>query len=94
MRLFPKVVLGLGLALAAGGCSDYLSAPDLTSDPTKPTTLTQPGPLYIGIQEAAPPLREGWLARIATEYTQQIAGIARQAIGFDLYQAKPSDSDP
>jgi starch-binding outer membrane protein, SusD/RagB family len=94
MRQFHKVALGLGLALSAAGCSDYLSAPDLTSDPTKVTALTEPGPLYIGIQEAGPPQREGQLARFAVEYTQQVAGFSRQQIGYDLYQAKPIDVDP
>lgn len=94
MRQFHKVVLGLGLALSVAGCSDYLSAPDVVSDPTKVTQLTKPGPLYIGIQEAGPPQREGQLARFAVEYTQQVAGFSRQQIGFDLYQADPSDVDP
>jgi hypothetical protein len=94
MRKFHKVALGLGLALSTAGCSDYLSAPDLTSDPTKVTALTQPGPLYIGIQEAGPPQREGQLARFAAEYTQQVAGFSRQQIGYDLYQADATDVDP
>jgi hypothetical protein len=94
MRQFQKVALGLGLALSVAGCSDYLSAPDLTSDPTKVTALTEPGPLYIGIQEAGPPQREGQLARFAAEYTQQVGGFSRQQIGYDLYQAKPIDVDP
>jgi hypothetical protein len=94
MRQFHKVALGLGFALSVAGCSDYLSAPDLTSDPTKVTALTEPGPLYIGIQEAGPPLREGQLARFAAEYTQQVAGFSRQQIGYDLYQADATDLDP
>jgi len=93
MRTLYQVVLGLGLALGAAGCSNYLSAPDVTRDPTKPSVLTKSGPLYIGVQEAGPPQREGQLARWATEYTQQISGFSRQQIGFDLYQAKPSDTD-
>jgi len=94
MRQFHKVALGLGFALSVAGCSDYLSAPDLTSDPTKVTALTKPGPLYIGIQEAGPPQREGQLARFAAEYTQQVAGFSRQQIGYDLYQADATDLDP
>jgi hypothetical protein len=76
MRHSLRVVLGLGLVLSAAGCSDYLSGPGIasTSDPNNITTLTQPGPLYVSIQQAGPPQRQGQLARIATEYTQQIAG--------------------
>jgi len=94
MRTLQKALLGLGLALGAAGCSNYLSAPDVTNDPTKVTVLTKPGPLYIAIQEAGPPQREGQLARLAAEYTQQIAGNSRQQIGYDTYNAKPSDVDP
>ena len=94
MRTLQKALLGLGLALGAVGCSDYLSAPDVSQDPTKVTTLTKPGPLFIAIQEAGPPEREGQLARFAVEYTQQLAGNSRQQIGYDTYNAKPSDTDP
>lgn len=93
MRKLHKVVLGLGVAFSVAGCSDYLSAPDVTHDPTKVTQLSKPGALYVGIQEAGPPQREGQIARFATEYAQQIGGFSRQSIGFDLYQAKPSDTD-
>ena len=93
MRHSLGVLLGLGLALGAAGCSDFLSAPDVTQDPTKPTTLTGPKALYIAIQEAGPPQREGQLARIAAEYMQQIAGVARQQIGYDLYNAKSGEID-
>ena len=95
MRHSLRVLLGLGLALGAAGCSDYLSGPGVasTSDPNNVITLGKPGPLYIGIQEAGPPQREGQLARWAAEYTQQIAGIARQQSGYDRYGASPNDVD-
>jgi hypothetical protein len=89
------VLLGLGLALGAAGCSDYLSGPGIasTSDPNNVTALTKPGPLYIGVQEAGPPQREGQIARFAAEYVQQIAGIARQQVDFDSYGGAPADVD-
>lgn len=95
MRHSLRVLLGLGLALGAAGCSDYLSGPGIasTSDPNNVTTLTKPGPLYIGVQQAGPPQREGQIARFAAEYTQQIAGIARQQVDFDRYGASPIDVD-
>ena len=96
MRHSIRVMLGLGLALSATGCSDYLSGPGVasTSDPNNIITLTQPGPLYVSVQQAGPPQRQGQLARFAAEYTQQIAGVARQQIGFDRYQAASSATDP
>jgi hypothetical protein len=95
MRHSLRVLLGLGLALGAAGCSDYLSGPGIasTSDPNNVTTLTKPGPLYIGVQQAGPVQREGQIARFATAYVQQVAGVARQSVDFDRYGAAPSDVD-
>ena len=95
MRHSLRVLLGLGLALSAAGCSDYLSGPGVSStqDPNNILKLTKPGPLYIGVQQAGGPQREGQVARDAVSYVQQIAGAGRQAIGFDLYQTAPSDMD-
>jgi len=95
MRHSFRVLLGLGLAMGAAGCSDYLSGPGIssTSDPNNVTVLTKAGPLYIGVQEAAPVQREGQIARFATAYMQQIAGIARQSVSFDHYLASPGDVD-
>jgi len=95
MRHSLRVLLGLGLALGAAGCSDYLSGPGVSStqDPNNPLSLKKAGPLYIGIQQGMPTQFEGQLARFAAEYTQQIAGISRQQLGFDRYQASPPDVD-
>jgi hypothetical protein len=95
MRHSFRVLLGLGLALGAAACSDYLSGPGIssTSDPNNITNLTKPGPLYVAIQQAGAPQREGQLARDATQYVQQVAGISRQSIGFDRYQTSPGDVD-
>jgi len=95
MRHSFRVLLGLGLAIGAVGCSDYLSGPGIstTQDPNNVTTLTKAGPLYIGVQEAGPVQREGQIARFATAYMQQIAGVARQSVAFDHYLASPGDID-
>jgi starch-binding outer membrane protein, SusD/RagB family len=95
MRRSIRVLLGLGLALGAAGCSDFLSGPGVGSneDPNNIITLTKPGPLYVSIQQALAPQREGNLARLATMYTQQAAGVARQYVGFDRYQTAPGDID-
>ena len=49
MRHSLRVLLGLGLALGAAVCSDYLSGPGVSQDPNNITTLLTPGPLYIAI---------------------------------------------
>lgn len=93
MRQSFKVVLSLGVMLSGAGCSDYLSGPGVDKDPNNVTKLKKAGPLYIGIQAAGPPQREGQLARYAAMYTQQLAGVARQQADFDLYGAAASDID-
>lgn len=87
-----KAVLPVVLALAAAGCSSYLSGAD--DDPNNPNNLTRPGPLYISVQALQSVQFEGQLARNATEYVQQIAGNSRQQIGYDLYQMDPVTMDP
>jgi starch-binding outer membrane protein, SusD/RagB family len=93
MRQSFKVVLTLGLALSAAGCSDYLSGPGVDQDPNNVINLSRAAPLYVGIQAAGPPQREGQLARLALLYTQQVAGIDRQQADFDLYGATQADID-
>jgi hypothetical protein len=95
MRRSIRVLLGLGLALGAAGCSDFLSGPGVGSneDPNNIISLTKPGPLYVSIQQALSVQREGQVARNATQYVQQVAGVARQSIGFDRYQTSPTDID-
>ncbi len=93
MRRSLSVAFSLGLALSVAGCSDYLSGPGVDVDPNNPTTLERAGPLYVGIQAAGPPQREGQLARFAAEYTQQIAGTSRQQVDFDLYGGTQADTD-
>ena len=90
MRQSFKVVLSLGLILSGPGCGDYLSGPGVDQDPNNVINLKKAGPLYLGIQAAGPPQREGQLARYAAMYTQQLAGVARQQADFDLYGAAAS----
>jgi hypothetical protein len=88
------MALGLAVAVSVAACSDFLSSPSVTQDPNSPATLIRPGPLYIGVQAAQAVQFEGQIARNATMYTQQIAGISRQQIGFDRYTIAPGDLDP
>lgn len=93
MRHSLRVVLGLGLALGAAGCSDYLTGPGVSTDPNNITQLTQPGPLYVAVQVAGPPQRQGQVARDAMMYMQQVAGVARQQLSYDRYLTSPADMD-
>jgi starch-binding outer membrane protein, SusD/RagB family len=94
MRHSLRFVLSAALAISATGCGDFLSGPGVDQDPNNITKLTRPGPLYIGIQALQSVQFEGQLARNAAEYVQQVAGISRQQIGYDLYGMDPSTIDP
>ena len=80
----------LGVVLSLIGCGDFLSGPGLDQDPNNILTLGKPGPLYIGIQKAAPGLREGSLAVL---YMQQYAGRTRGAQFYDAYLIGPTNTD-
>ncbi|HEX2611401.1 MAG TPA: SusD/RagB family nutrient-binding outer membrane lipoprotein [Gemmatimonadales bacterium] len=94
MRHSFRFMLSAALAISAAGCGDYLSGPGVDQDPNNITKLTRPGPLYIGIQALQSVQFEGQIARNAAEYVQQVAGISRQQIGYDLYGMDPSTIDP
>ena len=87
-----KLAVVAALALVASGCHDYLTGPGVGSDPNDINKLTRPGPLYIGIQAAQAVQFQSQLARNAAMYTQQVAGIGRQQIGFDRYTIDPSQN--
>lgn len=90
LPLARRMVAWLGLAATLAGCGDYLSGPGVSADPNNITTLTKPGPLYVGIQQAATGQHEGQGAAVL--YMQQIAGIER-AVALDTYRSSPADAD-
>lgn len=94
MKHTIKSLLSLTVAIAAAGCSDFLSGPGIDQDPNSILNLTRPGPLYIGVQAAQSVQFEGQIARLAAEYTQQVSGNSRQSIGFDRYGMDPVTIDP
>jgi hypothetical protein len=87
-----KLAIVAALALIGSGCSDYLSGPGVGTDPNSIDKLVRPGPLYIGIQAAQGVQFQSQLARNAAMYTQQVAGIGRQQVGFDRYKIDPSQN--
>ena len=94
MTQASKITAVVALVLFAAGCNDYLSGPGVSEDPNNINRLTRPGPLYIGIQAAQAVQFESQLARNAAMYTQQIAGVSRQQIGYDRYTIDPTTIDP
>lgn len=93
-----RFLLALGgglLVLGSAGCDKFLTGPGIDQDPNNVSLNNQaPGPLYVGVQTAQATQFEGQLARLAAMYTQQIAGVGRQFLGYDIYQSQPTDLDP
>ncbi len=93
MRNARNIGLALALASAGWGCSDFLTGEGIDTNPNSVDQLTRPGPLYVGVQAAQVVQYEGQLARYAALYTQQVAGNARQQVGYDRGTTGPGDTD-
>jgi hypothetical protein len=93
MRRIGPLALTLGAALTLTACEGFLSGSGITGTPNNPTETSRPGPLYIGVQALQAVTFEGQLARSSLMYVQQIAGTARQQIGYDRGGIAPPDLD-
>ena len=94
MRIAYAIALGAAVLIGATGCKDYLSGPSLGgNDPNAVQKLKDPTSLYVGLQAAQGANFTSQLARFTAEYTQQIAGVARQQAGYDEYVVGPGDDD-
>jgi starch-binding outer membrane protein, SusD/RagB family len=67
-----------------GGCDDFLSGPELTTDPNRPsqTSISQ---LYHGVQVTQFVWHTGDIARVSSMWMQQMAGTGRQQQTRDQY---------
>ncbi|MGH7520907.1 MAG: SusD/RagB family nutrient-binding outer membrane lipoprotein [Gemmatimonadales bacterium] len=80
MKRIRKAV-ALALALAAAGCSDFLSGPGLTENPNNPTQVT-PQQQLVAMQANMATRLEGQLARCAGVFTQQLIGSNNQQLSY------------
>jgi hypothetical protein len=79
-----KTLVVAALAVAANGCSDFLSGDKLDSDPNRPTTA-QSSQLLIAAQVNSYYILNGHAARVLAMWMQQFAGTDRQYRGYDQY---------
>ncbi|HWZ59566.1 MAG TPA: SusD/RagB family nutrient-binding outer membrane lipoprotein [Gemmatimonadaceae bacterium] len=95
MRLATIIALGSAVIVGASGCKDYLTGPGLgKNDPNNIASIKDPGALYVGLEALQMLNFEAQWGRTEAMYMQQVAGIARQQAGFDLYNMGASDVDP
>jgi starch-binding outer membrane protein, SusD/RagB family len=80
----------LALAVGLGACDDFLSGPELTTDPNRPseTSIAQ---LYHGMQVTQFVWHTGDIARVSSMWMQQMAGIGRQQQTRDQYLVTEGD---
>lgn len=94
MRIAHAIALGASVLFGVTGCKQYLTGPSLGGkNPNAVQTLKDPTSLYVGLEAAQALNFTSQLARFTSEYTQQIAGVARQQAGYDEYVVGPGDVD-
>ena len=79
-----KTLLVAGAAVAAAGCSDFLSGDKLDFDPNRPTSA-EAAQLFTAVQVNSYYVVGGHAARVLAMWMQQMAGTDRQYSGLDNY---------
>src|SRR5688500_426892 len=77
MSRYTRACVAFSLALACGGCDDFLTGPGLTDNPNNPVDASITAQL-VAIQANMFTVLQGQVARNATIYTQQIIGSNNQ----------------
>ena len=92
MRINAKMrrVTGVMLVTMTLGACDFLSPIESNPNSVPEATLDQ---LFTGIQVNSFYLSSSGLSRIASIWTEQMAGVARQHLGFDGYSIGEDDFD-
>src|ERR1051326_1677590 len=90
MRYSQKLIGGLLLAVSVAGCKDWLTGPGLTINPNQPVSATKEQ-LFAAVAASQESQEEGNLARWASMFTQQMAGVGRQHATFQIYSITEAD---
>jgi starch-binding outer membrane protein, SusD/RagB family len=77
MNRSTKIAGLVAVAVAAAGCSDFLTGPGISQNPNQPITAGTPQ-LFIAAQAQAFVRQQGQLARTAGMLVQQVSGINNQ----------------
>ena len=92
MRNSSKILIaGFVIASVTTGCGDFLSGPKLTTDPNKQQETRTPDQYFVPIQANTWFLNEGQIARVASIWHQQMAGVQRQFSSVDIYSIGEAD---
>ncbi|HSG07241.1 MAG TPA: SusD/RagB family nutrient-binding outer membrane lipoprotein [Longimicrobiales bacterium] len=85
-----RVLGALLIAAVLVGCNDFISPTDLNPNAVPTATVDQ---LFTGIQVNTFYFSESQIARIASLWTQQMAGTDRQFAILDTYRLNEEDAD-
>lgn len=85
-----RVVGALVVAISLGACNDFISPTDVNPNSVPEAQLNQ---LFTAIQVNTFFLTEGQISRIASIWTQQMAGTDRQFAIIDAYRLNEEDAD-
>ena len=81
MRSLNRYAAALCLALAGTACDDFISGPGLTEDPNNPANADALQ-LFVASEASIMNMQEGQIARLASMWTQQIAGTFNQQLNY------------
>jgi starch-binding outer membrane protein, SusD/RagB family len=83
-KRLTAIALALGLGLAGGACSDFLTGPKLSDNPNRPTVANNAN-LLVSAETNLAFQSESHLARTVCIWMQQCAGTNKQYLALGLY---------
>jgi starch-binding outer membrane protein, SusD/RagB family len=89
---WTRLAGALALAGVLTACNDFLSGPELTTDPNNPSTA-EIEQLFHGVQLNTFFWQTGNLARVISMWTNQMAGTDRQYLSLDAYDFGKEEFD-
>ena len=92
-KILRGTICGAGLLGVVAGCNSFLKGGDLTKDPNNPLTAT-PAQFFGATQSDLWHLLTSDLARLTSQWMQQMVGVQRQQFGiYEHYVVEQGDYD-
>jgi hypothetical protein len=84
------LLVAFALAAITTGCQDFLSGPNLDTDPNRPTNVPLDN-LFVGIQVNSYGVMTGPLSFIPVMFLQQMSGVAQHWSSFEIYEISANE---
>jgi hypothetical protein len=92
MKRIFQIGLALALVVSMAGCSDFLSGPNLDTDPNRAVDVPVEN-LLVGMQVNSYGVMGNHCNRTVMMWMQQMAGVAQHYTGYDVYNQTPLEFD-